>query len=397
LKLVVDLTSLDTPSRSRGMGRYVRELASGLAGLSPSALGDVELLGLTHLDASGSHRITRDLASFHGSPAVATPSARDYYHWAYARRFGLWRALRAIGATAVHLPDPHATPLLMPLTSCRRIVTLHDLIPVRWPERYMGPKDGGPLLGRAIERRRYQSADLVVAISDSTRNDARTLLGVDPDKIVRVYHGIDFTKWKVHRGASADVIVSKRGLSSQRFLLYVGGYDWHKNVEGMMAALARARREVRDLVLVWAGRLSDERQTLIRDRARQAGLADDAVKLIGFVPDDELVALYGRAVAHVLVSRYEGFGLTLIEAMASGCPVVASTGGSLSELAANAAIVTDPDDHEAIAAGIVRLCREPELRAELIDRGLRRAAEFPLSAQAEAMARVYRTLLDVSR
>ena len=376
------------------MGRYVRELAAGLAGLPPSALGGVELLGLTHLDLDGSYRITSELAAFHGSPGVTTPSSRDYYHWAYARRLALFRAVRAIGASAVHLPDPHATPLLMSLTSCRRIVTLHDLIPVRWPERYMGPKDGGPLVGTAIERRRYRSADLVVAISDSTRNDARTLLGVDPDKLVRVYHGIDFTKWKVHHGASADAIVAERGLAQQRFLLYVGGYDWHKNVEGMMAAVARARREFADLVLVWAGRLSDERQALIRERAREAGLPDDAVKLIGFVPDDELVALYGRAIAHVLVSRYEGFGLTLIEAMASGCPVVASTGGSLAELAADAAIVADPDDHDALASGIVRLCREPELRAQFIDRGLRRAAEFPLTAQAEAMARVYRALLE---
>ncbi|MET0592017.1 MAG: glycosyltransferase family 1 protein [Polyangiaceae bacterium] len=394
MKLLVDLTSLDTPSRSRGMGRYVRELAAGLAGLPKGQLGGIELVGLTHLDLDGSYRTTDDLASFQGSATIATPSPRDYYHWAYARRFALWRAVRSMGANAVHLPDPHATPLFMPLTSCRRIVTLHDLIPVRWPERYMGTKDGGPVIGTAIERRRYRSADLVIAISNSTRDDAQNLLGVDPNKMVRVYHGIDLAKWKVERGARAGAIVEKRGLAGRRFLLYVGGYDWHKNVEGMMSAVAKARREFPDLVLVWAGRLSDERQALIRDIARQASLADEALQLVGFVPDDELVALYGAAIAHVLVSRYEGFGLTLIEAMASGCPVVASTGGSLAELAADAAIVTDPDDHDAIAAGIVRLCRDPDFRAKLIDRGIRRAAEFPLSAHAKTMAETYRAFLE---
>jgi glycosyltransferase involved in cell wall biosynthesis len=375
------------------MGRYLRDLASGLARLPSGALGGIELLALTHLDLDGRYRVTDDLASFGGSPTVPSPTPRDHYHWAYARRLALWRALRAIGPSAVHLADPHATPLFMQLTSCQKIITCHDLIPVRYPERYMGLKDGGQRVGLAIERRRYRSADLVIAISDSTRDDARALLGIDPDKLVRVYHGVDLTKWKVHRGPSADAIVQRWGLAGQRFVLYVGGSDWHKNIEGLMIAVAKARREVADLCLVWVGRLSDDRQKHARSIARQAGLADDALQLVGYVPDDELVALYGAAVAHVLVSRYEGFGLTLIEAMASGCPVITTTGGSLAELAAGAALVADPDDHGAIAAAIVRLCREAALRSDLIDRGCRRAANFPLSAQAEAMARAYLAFL----
>src|SRR5512142_2422269 len=169
--LIIDLTSLDTPSRRRGFGRYVRDLAVGLSRLTPSDLGDLRLLGLTRLDLNGDYELTEQLDSFSGSQSIPVPTARDHYHWAYARRLALFRAVDTIGADAVHLGDAHATPLFMGLTHCRRIVTCHDAIPMHFPQRYMGWRDGGPWLGAAIERRRYRSADLVVAISEATLHD----------------------------------------------------------------------------------------------------------------------------------------------------------------------------------------------------------------------------------
>jgi glycosyltransferase involved in cell wall biosynthesis len=94
-----------------------------------------------------------------------------------------------------------------------------------------------------------------------------------------------------------------------------------------------------------------------------------------------------------LVSRCEGFGLTVVEAMAAGCPVVTTNGGSLLEVAGDAALEVDPEDPPAIGDALLRLCRDPELAADLVRRGRDRAPAFSRAAQARAMARVYRTFL----
>lgn len=389
--LLVDLTSLDTPSRLRGTGHYVHDLAIGLSRLPPEELGDVRLLALTHLDVDGSYRVTEDLASFDGS--IAKPEPRDHYRWAYARRVALWRAVRHIGASAVHLGDPNATPLLMGLTSCRRIVTCHDAIPSRYPERYMSVHDGGPWIGTRIERRRYRSADLVVAISDATLKDVLELHRVPEERVVRVYNGVDVDRWAAEPALPAAPTLERLGLGSKAFTLYVGGYHWHKNVEGMVSGLARARASGADLELVWAGHLTPDQVELVESAARSAGVST-AIRRVGYVSDDELGVLFRAASSHVLVSRAEGFGLTVVEAMAAGCPVVTTRGGSLAEVAGDAALQVDPEDPEEIGAALARLVSEPELRRELITRGRRHAPRFSLAAQARNMAAVYRRFLD---
>lgn len=392
--LVVDLTSLDTPSRRRGSGRYVRDLAVGLSRLPSDALGNLRLIGLTHLNADGTFRITEDLASFNGSPEIALPTYRDHYQWAYVRRLALFRAMRKIGASAVHLGDAHATPLFMGLSGCRRIVTCYDAIPMHFPKRYMGWRDGGPLLGAAIERRRYQSADLVVAISDATLNDVISIHRVARERAVRVYTGIDVDRWATPPKLDRDTTLEQFGLRNRAFALFVGGYHWHKNIEGMVGGIARARARGAKLELVYAGQLSTDHQAIINRAAAAAGVTD-AVHLIGYVSDEQVAVLYRSAVAHTLLSRFEGFGLTVIEAMASGCPVVTTHAGSLAEVAADAAVTVDPEDHEAIGDALVRLTLDAAFRAELVEKGRARAPRFSLEVQAQAMAAVYTKFLNV--
>src|SRR3954468_23274429 len=141
-RLLLDLTPLDTPARLRGIGRYIRELALGIGALPKHEFAGLEILGLTHLSWTGSYRVTSDIGAFEGDPQLPYPTEANYYQWAYRQRFALWRAARSIGASAVHLCDPHATPILLGETGCRRIVTCHDLVPTRFPERYMSARDG---------------------------------------------------------------------------------------------------------------------------------------------------------------------------------------------------------------------------------------------------------------
>jgi len=390
--VLLDQTSLDTPARDRGHGRYVRELSRGLAELSSSERGGLAFQALTHLDVGGAYRVTDDITSFQGSPELTSPAAKDHYRWAYARRFALWRAVRSIGAAAVHLGDPNCTPLLMSLTKCKKIVTCHDTIPARYPSRYFGVRDGGPMLGLLIEKRRYRSADLVIAISEATRQDACAYLGLRSEKVVHIYNGVDVERWAAEPRLEQRQLLERFGLYERPFVLYVGGSDWHKNIEGMLGGLARARAAGADVLLAWAGKLRADHAHEVDAMSHRLGVAE-AVRRLGYVSDEELAVLYRAARAHVLVSWCEGFGLTVVEAMACGCPVLTTRGGSLSEVAGDAALTVDPADPAAIGAALARVCSDTELRALLARRGRERAPRFSRGVQARAMAKAYRALL----
>ena len=393
--VLLDLTSLNTPSRTRGHGRYVRELALGLAELPASHTAGLEFLALTDLSLSGAHQVTSDIGSFEGAAGrfSASPGPKDHYRWAYARRLGLARALRKTGAGVVHLGDPNATPLFMSLTHCRKVVTCHDVIPARYPKVYFGVRDGGPRIGLAIERRRYQSADLVVAISDATERDARSLLGVPAERMQRVYNGVDVPRWQREPSADPAQVLQRHGLSERPFVLYVGGLDWHKNIEGMLAGVRAAKTEEPTLCLAWAGKLNPTQTETVQALVVKFGLQDN-LTFLGFVSDEDLSVLYRRARAHVLVSWCEGFGLTVVEAMAAGCPVLTTAGGSLEEVAGDAALSVEPDDHAQIGDALVRLFRDAALRARLVELGRARAPLFDRSVQARAMVLAYRRALD---
>jgi glycosyltransferase involved in cell wall biosynthesis len=390
-KLVVDLTALGTPGGVRGIGRYIRELALGLSELPGDDLAGIDVVGLTWLGWHGEHTVTRDLASIF-DPSGAPPSNTDYYVWAYRQRIAMFRALRAIGADAVHVTDPHATPLLLRPFGIKKLVTCHDLVPTRFPAHYMSKKDLGPVVGKWIERRRYTSADMVLAVSDATRNDVVSLLGVPGDRVLRVHNGASIERWTKTDAANGDDVRRRLGLHERPFVLYAGGSDYRKNVEGMLGGVLRACALGTDVDLAWAGNLEPKHKAKVEATAAAAG-ATARVRLLGFVSDDDLAALYKSALAHLFVSRLEGFGYTVVEAMASGCPVVTTRGGSLAEVAGDAALLVDPEDHAAIGDALYRLARDPGLRTALVQKGRARAPRFSRLAQARGTAALYRRLL----
>jgi glycosyltransferase involved in cell wall biosynthesis len=306
------------------------------------------------------------------------------------------RAARAAGAHLVHLGFPNATPLRY--GGALRIVTCHDLIPLRFPELYPSLGEGYAHGRKLLDRRRYFSAHHVIAVSRSTADDLKELLGLPEEKVSVVLSGIDAARWSPLPSSGDGSALEELGLGEQPFVLYVGDADHRKNSAGMFAALAEVRRRAPDLglSLVWAAELSAPKRARLDAELERAGLLD-GVRFVGHVADATLGALYRAAVATLFVSLWEGFGFPVLEAMANGCPVITSARSSTREVGEGAAELVDPEDPAAVASALLRVASDASLRAELRALGLSRAREFSLERQARATLSVYRDVLAAQR
>lgn len=385
----LDLTVLATDTRVRGIGRYLAELATGLERAARSgpelALGFLERVDFTG-HATWSSDARASIARVTAAPAI--PSLR----WSWNERLGLGRALDRLRPALLHQGVPYPTPLGRP--RCPRLVTCHDLVPLAFPAEYWRWQSGGAAGRRWLDARRYRSADHLIAISRATADDLMTLLGIEARRISVVHNGIDLQQWNADPGQNDAAVLARHGLERGSYLAYAGDADWRKNRDGMLAALALARATGpgKALCLVWAGSLSADKRTRLLEQARVEGVGR-AVVLTGFVPDDDLRALYRNALGLLFVSRAEGFGFPVVEGMACGCPVITSNRSSMAELAEGAALLVDPERPAEIARAIVRLCESKALRHELSQAGRARAATFGLERQAAGTLAVYQALI----
>jgi glycosyltransferase involved in cell wall biosynthesis len=391
--VLLDLCPLDSVTRQHGIGRYLSSLARGLASVARvSRREDIEVRAVTDLPWLGAAHIEDDLDA--AVDRLATPGRRMRSHaeWAYRHRLGFASAARAAKADLAHTGHPDATPLGR--LTCPRITTCHDLIPYRWPDLYATWRDGWTAGRRRLDARRYGGADHIIAVSEATAADLVRLLGVPARKISVVLNGLDLGRFSPEETAEDRDALARHGVDGRPFVLYAGVADWRKNAVGMIAALARARRRrpSAGLVLLWAGGLDPATEARVEGIAEALGVRD-AVLLGGYVSDDHLGALYRHAHALLFVSRSEGFGYPVVEAMASGCPVVTTRGSSLDEIAGAAAVRVDPEDHEGIADALVTLLDDPSERRRLSAAGLARAPRFGLERMATETLAIYRGLL----
>ncbi len=294
---------------------------------------------------------------------IRVPDRVLFFWWdrlgrAFPASRGLWKSFDLFLATC----------LVAPVLSRGQVVSIvYDLIPLRLPALF--PDHGK--FRKKLERLLLRSS-AVVAISRRTKEDLVELMGVDPGRVHVIYPGRGKTFRPITRQQAAEV--AKRYGVFGPYMLYVGALGPHKNVPALFQAyqLAREERKIPAKLLVVGNSQWGEETTAVLQTLR---VRDDIVTP-GFVPAEDLPALYAGAELFVFPSRYEGFGLPVLEAMACGTPVIVSKDGALPEVAGEAGLYVDPDDCTTLADLMCRVLGGRDLRAQLAAASLKQAENF---------------------
>lgn len=349
-------------ARDFGIGTYTRELVAGIARSECSAEFDFVLFVRPG-----------DEELFGGLPErfeILPEESPPYSLGELARFPGRIRRARVSLFHALHYVLPFGI-------AARTVVTIHDLIHLRFPFdgdtplRYPAARY---LVGHALS-----AADAVIVPTDAGRREVAALAPRRAAKLRIIPHG-GGARFAPDAGRDAGSVVQKYTISGP-YALFLGGKRRHKNVERTVEAFRRA--SVPDLSLVLAGPVP-------------AGAADEnggPIRVIGVVPESDLPALYRGAAFFLYPTLAEGFGFPVLEAMAAGTPVIAADIPVVAEVAGEGALLVDPADAGAIAAAIRRVAGDPELQRDLSARGFVRAAGFSWDETADRTLAVYREVL----
>jgi glycosyltransferase involved in cell wall biosynthesis len=353
-RVLLDMRPLQGPSAGRGVGSYARGLLGGLveAGFDANLTLLLDIAFDEPPLPPGRYRLAGSRRRYHGQLAAYEDAV-------------------ALGADIARIkPDLyHAIDFRLPgRPRCPLIVTVHDMIPWAWG----GPNMRGERFRYWAGRRLLKRADQVVAVSESTAQDTARFGGLDPKRISVILEAAG-PAFRPQRGA-AERVKGRWGLESG-YLFFAGALDARKDPAGLLRA-AEAARELRpQLELVIAG-----------DPGGQAPRTMPGAKLVGRVDDAALADLYTAAGCLLFTSRYEGFGLPCLEAMACGCPVAAFRNSSLPEVVDEAGELVEDGNAEALGRAAAVMCAEPERWRRA---GLERAKAFSWRKTAEQTIAVY--------
>jgi glycosyltransferase involved in cell wall biosynthesis len=373
MRIAFDGTTL-TPGRT-GVGYYTEHLLQHLA-REVAATGD-ELVVVSNKPID--------------TQAPLPPHVRIHDGHRFPVRIG-WMQLRAARALQVLKPDvAHFTNGMIPAGSpVSTIVTVHDMSLRLYPRCHPVRR---VLLNRPLMRVAIQRAAAIVTVSHSARRDLLRLHRVAPERVSVVHEAASPAFRPIDDRDRLDAVRARYGLP-ERFILYVGTIEPRKNLPRLIDAFAAARRAGVPHRLVCVGPYGWSSRDL-SSHVEQCGVSD-VVHFTGYVPFDDLPAIYNLAEFFVFPSLYEGFGLPVVEAMACGTPVITSATSSLEEIASDAAELVDPTNTDSLLAAIRRLATEPAYRRDLAERGRQRSRAFSWTQTAKEMLAVYHRAAGVS-
>lgn len=369
--------------KNRGIGQYARRLLEGLR--NGHDMFDLSLLVDRSLPLDPSHD---------GVPLVSyrpfTTSTTLRFFESQARLPGIVdRSAPSLSHFLAH--DDAACRIRSPY-----VVTVHDTVSFDVSELYGSMQKAKHRVVGWFGRRNIERASYCIADSEHTRKDILRRFRVDPDRVRVVYLAADEHLF-VPVPAEQIAEVRHRLALPERFILYVGGIDPRKNVPGLVRALSSFRgTDLKDVPLLMAGKIRSQREFPELEALIRAEGIQDRVRLLGFVDDATLAALYATCSVFAFPSFYEGFGLPVLEAMAAGAPVVTTRRSSIPELGGEAVLYVEPESIGDIARGLREVLMSPDLRVALKTAGPQRARLFSWDRTVRETVDVYRMLFETS-
>ncbi len=405
LRLLVDLQACQTQgSARRGVGRYSQALVDNI--LMNRDERDVFCLTSNALPCEASlnlvseARVLRfpDLPDW-GSDRGYRGGERDYLDALAYSAF-----IAPVKADLVHVShvfEGFGERVALPSPTLRSSgqlfsATLYDLIPLLFQEHYFQNDDFRKWYLSRLDWLR--KADLLLAISESSRQDAINLLGIEPWRIVTIHGGIS-----PHFQPGNNLIEERKKLTKhyglrERFVLYTGGDDHRKNINGAIAGYAEIPPELRkncQLVIVCS--MEEQRKQMYLDVAQSCGLGVEDIQITGFVPEEDLVSFYRTCDVFMFPSLYEGLGLPVLEAMACGAPVIGGNNSSVREIIARDDALFEAKSAKSIGEALAKVLHNKDFSNDLRLYGLKRAQDFSWQRSAKLATAAFDEALQRSR
>ena len=341
MRIAIDITPLETGHKDRGVGTYTKLLIEALQ---------------KYERGHSYHFFTR---------GQSVPKNVDLVHYPYF--------------------DPYFLTLPV-LKSCRTVVTVHDLIPLVFPEHFPAGVRG--MVKWQVQRLSLRRTTRIITDSDASKQDIIRIAGIS-SHIIDVVRLAPADAFRVVTAKPLLQAVAMKYKLPEKFILYVGDINWNKNIPGLLESFQKFNQKKIKLMLI--GKAFVERSpeaNAIQASIDAYGICDDVI-MPGFVPLNDLPALYSLASVYVQPSHYEGFGLPILEAMACGCPVISARSPGLSEISGSS-IVVDLHIHgdlEKCLRGVLSLSMASRLK--LIQEGILWAKQYSWERVAHKTVQSY--------
>ncbi|WP_199100151.1 glycosyltransferase [Dyella sp. ASV21] len=406
MKIVIDLQGAQSESRHRGIGRHTMALVQAFTRLAGAKhelwiatnaqLGHVEEIksafqALVPVERIVSFSIPAPVAGMDpGSHARA--NAAELVRENFLRELApdiVWTSSLFEGWV-----DDTVTSIGRLPVDCFQAVTLYDLIPLSDKERFLARPDVRAWYFRKLGF--LERADALLAISQYAREEAIELLNIAPERIRTVSSAVDdqFRMLGPDELAGVELPIELK----TRFVLYVGGFDDRKNVDMLIRAYAELPRALRQThVLVLGGKINTSQEEALRELSARVGLNKDEVRFTGKITDEQLIQLYSRCALFVFPSLQEGFGLSVLEAMACGAPVLAANATSIPEVVGCEEMLFDPVDVSGLSAKMTRVLEDPALADAYRSHGLAQSKQFSWESSARRVLEAFESLIASGR